>query len=98
MIKHTRNEFRECSTKGIEYTENDLIQLLKLKNIDMSNMLRIDCNIHSFLNRLDDYAFTISIIYKRENCNNSTIHFVDICEGDLIRYNRNNSLHKINNI
>lgn len=81
--------FKEHIHNGITYTDDDFIQLLKLKNINLSNILCIG----SFSIISVDYVFTISILYKIEDSFSNV--FINICECDLIRYNRNNKIQEL---
>lgn len=86
---------KEREHKGVVYTNNDLIELLKLKNISMMNMVYISYhNYKQVLGFPDDYEFTISSVYKKNDYLTDNIH---IYEDDLIIYNRNKRLKELIN-
>lgn len=85
MIKH----------KDIEYTNNDLIELLKLKNISISNMVRVGYYFYPNINIPNDYEFTIIITYIKSG---SICDTINIYRDDLLSYNRNKLLNKLTNV
>lgn len=85
--------------KGILYTSNDLIELLKLKskNINPSNIIDINIIRYSslaFNHNESQYEFTISVKWTKNTCLYNDIH---IYEEDLLLYKRNRIITKIIN-
>lgn len=84
MIKH----------KDIEYSNNDLIELLKLKNSNISNIQSASYHIFNEIIVMDGYEFTISVVHGEKDYN-FRIDFIIILEEDLLVYNRNRRIHKM---